>query len=552
MDERWESSKATERERRILDLALALCRIESVSAQGEGENRAIDLLRDRLSRTPHFRAHPEDLRLLEAPEDPRGRRNLMAFVPAAERTPRTLILTGHVDVVDVGGYGDLAPWAFDPEELTRRMGGRALPPDARKDWESGNFLFGRGIMDMKTGIAIETVRMERAAEDPSSQGINLLFCPVFDEENNSAGMTALVPHLVRFARERGMDYLACVNAEPCDLGGGEERARMILLGSVGKIMPLFYVFGREAHVGEYEEGLNALGVLARISGILEGNPEFSESLGKEHYPPMTCLASSDRRGVYSVTLPERAFAFYNRLTVSRTPGRLLEEMRAVAERALREALGAFGRDPDRLGSPRVLAYGELLASARERDPGLDARILDLARSRPGSGDERSRGIEVLEAVAEAAGLRGPAVVVGFLPPYYPHRGNRGRSGAERRVRAVADRLIRFARDRHGERLGTIEYFGGITDLSYMGFQGDPTELEALGENLPGWGTLYSLPTEDLLKLDVPVLNVGPAGRDAHKETERLELGYSLRVAPALLDEAIRAFAEAEDPGKGEA
>lgn len=75
-------------------------------------------------------------------------------------------------------------------------------------------------------------------------------------------------------------------------------------------------------------------------------------------------------------------------------------------------------------------------------------------------------------------------------------------------------------------------------MSYLGFQGNPEELGALRENLPGWGTLYNLPIEELLRLDIPALNIGPSGKDAHKMTERLELGYSLNVAPKLLRSAV--------------
>ena len=38
----------------------------------------------------------------------------------------------------------------------------------------------------------------------------------------------------------------------------------------------------------------------------------------------------------------------------------------------------------------------------------------------------------------------------------------------------------------------------------------------------------------LFRLDVPVANIGPAGKDSHKKTERLEIAYSLEVIPRLL------------------
>jgi len=39
-------------------------------------------------------------------------------------------------------------------------------------------------------------------------------------------------------------------------------------------------------------------------------------------------------------------------------------------------------------------------------------------------------------------------------------------------------------------------------------------------------------------LDLPVLNIGPYGKDAHKFTERLHLPYWHNVAPQLLKFAV--------------
>jgi arginine utilization protein RocB len=60
----------------------------------------------------------------------------------------------------------------------------------------------------------------------------------------------------------------------------------------------------------------------------------------------------------------------------------------------------------------------------------------------------------------------------------------------------------------------------------------------VGENLPGWGDFYRFPEEALLKLDIPILNLGPFGKDAHKNTERVHLPYSFETYPVLLKEAV--------------
>ena len=114
------------------------------------------------------------------------------------------------------------------------------------------------------------------------------------------------------------------------------------------------------------------------------------------------------------------------------------------------------------------------------------------------------------------------------------------------MQVVADE----ARRAWGEEVRFVEHFGGITDMSFLGFQGDRAELEALAENSPGWGTLYTLPLDDLLALDVPVANIGPAGKDAHKDTERLELEFSFRVAPRLLRKALEHLSRPPEKVRG--
>ena len=60
--------------------------------------------------------------------------------------------------------------------------------------------------------------------------------------------------------------------------------------------------------------------------------------------------------------------------------------------------------------------------------------------------------------------------------------------------------------------------------------------------MPGWGRVFSLPMDDLLSLDVPLAGLGPSGKDAHKDTERLELDYSFDIAPRMLEKAIAMLA----------
>jgi len=52
---------------------------------------------------------------------------------------------------------------------------------------------------------------------------------------------------------------------------------------------------------------------------------------------------------------------------------------------------------------------------------------------------------------------------------------------------------------------------------------------------------YDLPLEDMQKLDLPVLDIGAFGKDAHRFTERIEKKYSFEVAPVLVYKTYNEF-----------
>ena len=191
---------------------------------------------------------------------------------------------------------------------------------------------------------------------------------------------------------------------------------------------------------------------------------------------------------------------------------------------------------------RVFSYDELTSLCVKKLGSVEAfkkAQLSLLESLAPAMDMREKAIRVSEWVADLSGVTGPAIVVGFLPPYYPHRVNRRRNQNEKVLRKVIEEAASRAGSLAQDQATSLqEVFGGITDLSFLGFEGNRAALTSLADNMPAWGELYSLPMTELLSLDIPVANMGPAGKDAHKPTERLELKYSLDVAPKVLSWTI--------------
>ncbi|NLB83907.1 MAG: M20/M25/M40 family metallo-hydrolase [Synergistaceae bacterium] len=528
-------------EKDLYSLLVELVSIPGISMSRE-ENRTAEFIHSRLSELEYFQKNPDHLRFLPVKGDSLERKAVAALVKTGRSTKKTIIVTGHFDVVDASAYGPLKHLAFSPEELSKRVGELEISDEARADLASGDYLFGRGVSDMKAGIALEMCLLGEVSRETDFP-CNVLFLAVPDEENTSAGMRGALPWLLKLQKEWELKLSACLNGEP-SVGSRGVPAGAVYLGTIGKIMPFYLCVGREAHVGDYYEGISSALIIANIVKTVEGVAETSEILDGVSFPPMACLRFHDLVKNYSVTLPERAVAYYNLLTVSKTPRSILEDMKSVAMAALTETLGFLEKQrktvEDRGGASfvrqknevKVLTYGELKTLTRKRMSGFDGRLEGFLAALPSHLDERERCVETASFLLDLSGEKGPLVVVGFLPPYYPPRRNLRENPGELAVLRAVDRL-KEAGNEYGLSISTVEVFQGIMDLSYFGFQGEGAELDPLGANMPLWEVEYRFPLEELKKIDVPVANFGPVGKDNHKSGERIFLPYYLKVLPDL-------------------
>ncbi len=164
---------------------------------------------------------------------------------------------------------------------------------------------------------------------------------------------------------------------------------------------------------------------------------------------------------------------------------------------------------------------------------------------PPEWDERDRALGLTEYMLEECSFEGPLVVFGFLPPFYPPRINEGTTSGDRAILEMSKTVQAKAR-KLGTEVLQADLFEGVCDLSYCGFSQGRKELDILERNTPGWGAPYRLPSEDLIKLDIPICNLGPVGKDAHKRTERVHLPFLLDVLPHLLQEAVECLSRAKE------
>ncbi len=534
-----------------LDLLIDLISIPSVTQSPE-EDLASQFIYERLSSLAYFQENPHFLRRYPTPleRDSRPLHTVFARVMAPVPTPRTVVLVGHFDVVEVSMYGELRDLAFSPHELREALkrNTELLSHKACADLESGRFLFGRGSMDMKCGLVLGMELLRDFCENRNLFDVNLLLVAVPDEENSSAGMRGAVKELARLRDEEGLEFICALNTEPSEPGRPGAENQVVFTGTVGKISPVFLCVGQESHVGNYYCGLSAPLLAAQVVNLAEANPDLADPAGENTCPSWICLGLEILRESYSVTVPNRAVAYFNCFSVHKTPAQIMQEIKQIARQSITQCLEKIHASSRALlkmgyanGSAQnwevpFLTVEELVKAAEERLGGADALREKVRRavSESGKSDLRDLAIAALLEIHLQSGLSGPMIVGGFLPPYYPARNNQITEPTFEAVNKAVAAVISQAGKEHGIILEECPLFAGICDLSYMGFQGKPDELASFQRNLADQGALYEFPARELTRLDVPIVNLGPCGYDAHKLGERLELDYSLNVLPKLI------------------
>ena len=506
------------------------------------ENVQASQIYEILQEVPYFGRHPGDLQLIGLERDQLGRGFVSALVRSERPTSRTLIVAGHYDVVDTEECGHLRDLAFKPYEYTKRVGELHLDDDALKDLQSGEWLFGRGVADMKCGIALGIELIRHYAEQTELRG-NLLFLAVPDEEANSAGMLGAVSHLVRL-QQQGCRFVGLVMLE-CD------EAKHIYTGASGKLNAMFFAVGTQTHVDAPFHGLNANSLVSELNRIVELSPEFCDHFGEASTPPPTCLKQTDIRDLYSVTTPLFAYSYYNVFTLQISPAQLMARLKDAAKLAFAKTLEhidasakAHGRLSGNVAGrlnieEAVISYDELCDEVKkvQGEERLEALIREKtavwAAERLGNQEIAAK---LIRELYELYPHKKPMIVVGFAPPYYPSRTPNLNNEDARRLLAAVDDLIRFAGEEYHEKLGKSDFYT-VSDLSYTGLTDDRGAAE-IGRNLIGLGHNYVFPLRDLQSLDIEGISFGGWGKGFHEMSERVHVPYTFDVLPDLLEHLI--------------
>jgi len=287
----------------------------------------------------------------------------VARLKGAGKAP-PLLLYGHLDVVTTAGQD----WTHPP-----------FAGDA-----AGGFIWGRGALDMKGGVAMMLAAVMRAAKDPSTLPGDVVIALLADEEDGGK-------FGARFLVDEHPDLFGGVRFALGELGGftvhlGGRRIYPVMVAEKQACWIRCTVRGPGGHGSLRHTG----GAMARLSRL---------------------LATLDRRRLpVHITEPARLQVEALAAAVGGVRGAVLRRLLnpALTDRVL-GALGPSGRTLDPIlhntVSATVVAGGEKLnVIPSEVSVDLDGRVL------PGLSDQ--------DLVAELRALLGPEVevqVVGYIP-----------------------------------------------------------------------------------------------------------------------------------------
>lgn len=546
-------------QKHMVDLMVQLVQVPSISGT-VSEQAMGEKIIDYLHTIPYFQKNPQHIHRIPLPGDPLKRFSIGALLEG--KGDATVILLNHMDVVDILDYEVDGELAFDPYRLTEALQHRDLPQEAREDLVGGDYLFGRGVADMKGGMALQLNLLHHFSEEDLWG--NILFLSVCDEETSSKGILSSLPFLLKL-KEEGFHFQAVINCEPNFPAYPGDGGNYLYTGSMGKALVMFCFYGKETHAGDSLAGLNANLMASRITCLLEGNVGFCDGERELLSPPPTCLKQMDFKRLYSAQIPHHAMSYFNIPLLHRSPKELLRQLKKLCQEGFQELLHGmeeerrrycWARDIDfspHPWTPRVLLYSTFLKEVEGEvgAPALQRHMDNIYTRAMGTLDEREMAFQLVDGLHNLSSIKDPLIVIGFLPPYYPPVTTCGGREGEEGIFHVLEDLAERAQREFQEEITISPFFPGLSDLSYFSLGNSEDLEEGVVPNLPGWGTTYSLPLSAMKELQIPVLNLGVQGRDAHQYTERIGLTYSFNVLPRLLHRLVLSLLkEAKDQKKG--
>lgn len=185
---------------RVEALTTSLVSLSSVNGT-VGEGTKANFIKEVIMSYPYFQENPGHVWEQVIPNDPYNRKNIFAFIEGHGESRTTVIYHAHLDTVGIEDFGPLKDIAFDCEKLADYFSRYEFDQDVQRDAKSGEWMFGRGSVDMQSGIAVHLANLLHFSENLDTLPGNLLFMANPDEESQHSGVLASISELNRLKKK---------------------------------------------------------------------------------------------------------------------------------------------------------------------------------------------------------------------------------------------------------------------------------------------------------------------------------------------------------------
>lgn len=282
-----------------------------------------------------------------------------------------VVLSGHTDVVPVDGQ----PWSSDPWVVTER-GGR---------------LYGRGVADMKSFLALSLAHIDAALAAKIQRPLILAFS--YDEEVGCLGAPSLIEDIVRTA------------PKPAAVIVGEPTSMKVVSAHKGIRSFFVEVTGREAHSSLPDQGVSAvMEALTLMSLVAEMGREARANASDACFsPPGPSMTIGKVEGGTAANILARRCEFVWDL---RCPDMADADMIEAKFRKAAEALDAKIKSRAPEGGVSVRRRSNTAGLAIDRESAAET----LARALTGDNETRAVAYAAEAGLFQRAGI--PAVLCG--------------------------------------------------------------------------------------------------------------------------------------------
>ncbi|MFA1780387.1 M20 family metallopeptidase [Bacillus velezensis] len=512
-----------------------------------GEGKKADYIKDMIKSFPYFQENPSHVWEQAIPEDPYGRKNIFAFIEGNGDSLNTVIYHAHLDTVGIEDFGPLKDIAFDSDRLAEYFSNYEFDRDVQRDARSGEWMFGRGSVDMQSGIAVHLANLLHFSERRDQLPGHILFMANPDEESQHSGILTSISELKRLKQEKQLRYLAAINNDFITPLYEGDTTRYIYTGAAGKLLPCFAIYGREVHVGDTLSGIDPNLIASEITRRVHNNIHMAENIEGELVLPPTCLYQRDNKEAYNVQTAVSSYVYFNYFIYEKTAKEVMDQLTAAADEACKETerklSDYYDEYCERTSLPKkemswnVQVYSLEDYLKRLRSRGIDpAQCIEQAFKTYEHLELRMRCFKAVEELQKLDPEQGAKVIIFYAPPYLPHNYLKEESTRDRLLQHVIQEAVDKTAASTGETFAFKKFFPYLADGSFLSLHETDEEVSAFTDNFPGWDVIGTIPFKEIRELNIPSVNIGVYGKDGHKWTERVYKPYTFHVLPELIQQ----------------